>query len=528
MLDLIITGGTVYGNEKYSGQKADIGVKGGRITALGDLARQASLSRYNAEGKIILPGFVDIHSHSDGIVFTPEENTLRVIQGITTEVSGNCGISLAPVSPGRKELMVKSISSVFGSNPLPWNWSSMGEYLDAVQQAGPVSHFVGLVGHGALRIAVMGFENRPAEKDELREMGRLLEQSLDEGAAGMSSGLIYPPGSFSSRDEMIYLCRILAERNRLYTTHMRNESDFVVEAVEEALDVARASGVALQISHHKIAGKKNFGKSRITLSMVERARDEGVDVMLDMYPYEAGNTMLSALLPPWAHAGGVDAMLERLPEPAVRERIREEITGSSTGWDNLSQAASWDRIVIAASSVEAFRNKSIEQIGAEMGWDPVDAVMNIIEQTQNRCSMFIFAMHEDDIEAILLRDYTMVGSDGAVSEEVFHPRVMGTFPRILDCYVKQKRLLTIEEAVRKTSILPARRIGLIDRGGLEEGMWGDLLVIDWENFTDNTTYAANHAPASGIDAVFLDGRMTAGEGRHLGIFPGVTIRDFSR
>jgi N-acyl-D-amino-acid deacylase len=528
MFDLIITGGTVYGNEKFSGQKMDIGLKDGRIAALGKLSGQASLSRFDAHGKIVLPGFVDIHSHSDAIVFSPEKNTLRVVQGITTEVSGNCGISLTPIAPLRRELLIKSAGAAFGRMDLPWNWSSMGEYLDAVRQAGPASHFIGLVGHGALRIAVMGFENRPAEENELREMGKLLEQSLDEGAAGMSSGLIYPPGSFSSREEMIYLCRILAERKRIYTTHMRNESDFVVEALEEALDVARASGAALQVSHHKIAGKKNFGKSRITLAMVRQARDEGIDVMLDMYPYEAGNTVLSALLPPWVHAGGVETMLERLSEPSIRKRIRDDISGPGTGWDNLAQAASWDKIIVAASSVEAFRSKTIEQIGAEMGCDPLDAVMNIIAQTRNMCSMFIFSMHEDDIESILTQDYTMAASDGAVSEEVFHPRVMGTFPRIFDCYVKQKKLLTLEQAVTKTSLLPARRIGLRERGSIEEGMWGDLLVIDWEHFADNTTYKDHHATASGIDAVFLEGRMAAGGGNHLGIFSGRTIREFSR
>lgn len=291
MFDLIISGGTIYGNEKLSGTKADIGVTDGKIVALGDLSGQSSLNTYNAEGKIVLPGFVDIHAHSDGIVFFPEESTFRIIQGITTEVSGNCGISLAPVNPAKKEFLENYLGAAIGRRRLNWNWESMGGYLDAVQNAGPAFHFATLVGHGALRIAVMGFDRRPAGKDELKEMGRLLEQALDDGAAGMSSGLICPPGSFSDTEEMTCLCRILTERNKLYTTHMRNESDFVVEGLEEALEVARTSGVSLQVSHHKVAGKKNWGRSRTTLAMIEKARAEGVDVMLDMYPYEAGNTI---------------------------------------------------------------------------------------------------------------------------------------------------------------------------------------------------------------------------------------------
>lgn len=524
MFDLIITGGTVYGNEKLSGRKADIGIVDGKIAALGDLSGKAGQEKYDAEGKLIIPGFVDIHAHSDGIVFFPEESTLRIIQGITTEVSGNCGISLAPVHPAKKVFLEQYLGAALGGRSLDWRWESMDEYFEAVREAGPAFNFTGLVGHGTLRIAVMGFDKRPAGKDELEEMGRLLEQSLDGGAAGMSSGLIYPPGSFSNTEEMIYLCRILADRKKPYTTHMRNESDFVVEALQEALEVARASGVALQVSHHKIAGKHNWGKSRTTLDMIEKARAEGVDVMLDMYPYEAGNTMLSALLPPWVHAGGINAMMERLAQGEVRERIREDILHPDYAWENLSRAASWDKILIAACAEDQFEGKNLEEIGEELKCDPLDAAIELVVRTKNRCSMFLFVMNREDIENILVRDYAMIASDGAITEGAFHPRVLGTFARVLDHYVKRTNILTLEEAVKKMSLLPARRIGLKDRGSIEEGMWADLLVLDWDNFADNTTYAHHHTPATGMDAVFLEGRLTAERGMHRGVFHGSTIK----
>ena len=416
MYDLIIENGRIVDGTGNPWYKADIAVSGGCIAKIGKLQAEEAARRIDAKGLVVAPGFIDMHCHSDALLFVEPREVGKILQGVTTETIGNCGMSASPVSDGNLELLKKYTNSIFAGIPLSWKWHSFGEFLDKVEEQRSISNVAALVGHGTIRIAVMGFENREPDERELEAMKKLVGEAVDEGAFGMSSGLIYPPGLFSKKAEMVELCKVLAAKGGVYTTHMRGETDAVLDSVQETIDVGELSGVSVEISHHKTAGRDNWGKSRQTLALVSEARKRGVEITCDVYPYVAASTMLGALLPPWVQEGGVEKLLERLKSPENRQRIKKEMVDGVQGWENYVKASGWDNIIIASCpGTTAYEGKSIAEIAKLRNIEPPEAVFELMIEEKADVLMVVFMMCEEDVTYIIQHPDVMVASDAIPS-----------------------------------------------------------------------------------------------------------------
>ena len=357
MCSALIRNGLVVDGSGAHRFKADICVENGRIVEVGKV-RGTSDRIIDADGLIVAPGFIDIHSHSDFSLPVRPKAEGKIMQGVTTEVIGNCGLSPAPVKRATIDLLRKYVDFISESG-LAWNWSSLGEFLDQVQRTGVAVNVVPLVGQGTVRVAIMGFDNRPPSNWELDEMRALVKQAMEDGAFGISSGLVYPPGTYTSTDELIELCRVASRYGGIYTSHIRGESNSVIEAVEEAIAVGARAQLPVEISHHKAAGKANWNKTRLTLKMMDEAKAKGVDVTCDLYPYTAVMTTLTSVLPPWVLEGGIDAALGKITDPKLRERIKKDVERGRPDWqENYIMSSGWNGIMIVACKSE--KNKAIE------------------------------------------------------------------------------------------------------------------------------------------------------------------------
>jgi N-acyl-D-amino-acid deacylase len=535
MYDLVIRGGKIIdgiGNPWFRG---DVAVEDGRIVEISRLRLSGAERTIEADGLIVCPGFIDMHSHSDlSVFFNPKlESSIR--QGITTSVVGNCGLSLAPINPERKALLIKEASSILPiCEKLRIDWTGFDEYLSKLEKTEISKNLAPLVGHGTVRIAVMGLENRDPTCEEMAEMKRLVAEAMEAGAFGLSSGLIYSPGVFSKTDELVELCKVVAKYGGIYASHIRSERARLIEAVKEAISIGEKAGVPVQISHHKAAGRHSWGRTTETLRLMEEARARGVDVTCDQYPYRAGMTSLSTLLPPWVHEGGVDEMLKRLRSPEDRERIRKEIKQLSAEWENLAADCGWENIYV--SSVRSERNRHLEgrsmaEIAEIRGEDEFTALCNLLVEEEGRAAMVIFIMDEQDIRRVMKSRLQMFGTDSWASAPFGdlrfgkpHPRFYGTYPRVLGRYVRDEKVLTLEEAVRKMTSFPAQKLGLTDRGLLKPGMWADIVVFDPEKIRDTATYSDPHRYSEGIECVIVNGEIVIEKEEHIGVSAGKVLR----
>ncbi|MDK2870609.1 MAG: N-acyl-D-amino-acid deacylase [Pyrococcus sp.] len=510
--DLVIKDGKVVDGTGNPWFRADIGIKDGKIAKIGKIDEKTADKVTNAKGLIVTPSFIDMHSHDDLIFFKDLYNKPKLQQGVTTVVTGNCGLSPAPISKDTLEIL-KAYTGILGKD-IDFKWSSYGEFLKSLEELGSLgTNVAGLVGHGTLRIAVMGMENRDPTTEEIEEMKKLLGQAMKDGAFGMSTGLIYPPGVYSKTEELIELSKVVAEYRGYYATHMRNESDGVIESIKETIRIGKEAGVPVHISHHKVAGKANWGRSKDTLNLIEQAREEGIDVTADAYPYTAGSTYLASVLPPWAHEGGEEKLKERCKDTRTREQMRKFIEERSD-WQNFVKQTGWENIVLVYSpSFPEFEGKNILEISKEWNKDPYDVVFDIIAKDGTSAEMIVFMMDEGDVERIIAHPYVMVGTDGLDTGVGFpHPRAYGTFPRVLGVYARDKKLMTIEEAVRKMTSFPAQRLGLKDRGVIKEGMWADIVIFDPKKIRDKATYQNSREKPEGIEYVIVNGVISIEEG----------------
>jgi N-acyl-D-amino-acid deacylase len=460
----------------------------------------------DAKGLVVAPGFIDTHSHADAITLVDPAEDSKIQQGVTTECIGNCGLSLAPLNKEHLAPLKKYVAPFLGGAHLNWDWETMGQYLDQIKSGS--RNIAVLVGHGTIRIAAMGMENRRPTSRELEKMKDLVSESLDQGAFGLSSGLIYPPGVFAETDELIELCKTVAKRGGLYATHIRGESDGLIEAVNEAIQIGEKSGVSVQISHHKAGGKKNWGKVKETLNQVEKARSQGVNIHLDVYPYTAGSTMLASILPPWMHEGGMDQALNRLKDPQIRLRIKRELEQGIKGWENFIEFGGWEGIVIAFCEREKeLEGKSILQIADERNQEPAETAFDILLEEAGKVVMIIYAMSEEDVRTVMKHPLVMIGTDGIPTSGKPHPRAYGTYPRILGKYVREEKIFPLEEAIRKMTSLPAQKFGLKDRGMIAEGMIADLVIFNPSTIQDKSTYFNPHEKPEGIEYVLIGGSI---------------------
>jgi N-acyl-D-amino-acid deacylase len=530
--DILIRGGILYDGSGAPGAAGDLAIAGGRIAAVGpQLAGAAAAKTIDAEGLAVAPGFIDIKTHSDFTLPINPKAESKVRQGVTTEIIGHCGFSVAPCLPGKVELLRDYLSP---SAPwLPFRETSFPAYLDGFPAAAVNAGM--LVGHNTLRLMVMGMENRAPSAGEMAAMVALLEEGLAAGALGLSSGLFTPPGAYAQPDEMIAFGHVLKRHNAAYFTHLRDESSRVLEAVEEAIAVAEKCRVHVQIVHFKCSGLDNWGKAKTALAMIADARARGLDVDCDAYPYAAGSNPLKNLLPQWVQAGGVPAMLERLRQPDARQKIRADI--ERDGLNNWGRIPDWDCVRISISpNLPQHAGRTIAELAAARGQDqskdPVDTLCDYLADDKGATRVLVTSISEDDIERIMASPTALVGSDGncvapygTVGKGMPHPRFYGTFPRVLTHYVRERRALPLELAIHKMTGATARALKLADRGLLRAGYRADVAIFDPADFRDRATYADPHQfPTGARTCVIVNGTPVVENAVHTGALPGRVLR----
>jgi N-acyl-D-amino-acid deacylase len=522
--------------------KANIAIEDGRISAISRHEYFNAERVIDASGLIVAPGFIDIHSHSDVTLLVDPLAESKVMQGVTLEVVGNCGSSAAPVVG---DFAVKRMRRRLAEYNLNLEWGSVGEYFSFMERIGVSVNVAMLVGHGQIRSCVMGFEAREPTLSELEEMKLLLRDSLEDGAFGMSSGLVYAPGRFAKTDELVELCRVVAEYNGLYATHIRGERETIIEAVSEALYIAEKSGVRLQLSHHppKIGA---YGKSVETLKMIEDARGRGLDVACDFHPYTAGSTSLSALLPAWAQEGGFEKIIERLRDPVIRVKIKEDMIREpipGPGPCGLVKRGLWNMIFLSECNVNKdLIGKSFDEIARLRGKDPFEAYFDILLEENLSGSIIGFYYDENDIRNVAVSPYSMVGSDGyalaprgVLVREGGHPRSYSTFPMVIRKYVRGEsrsellydrgdKIMSLETAIMKMTSLPASRLNIHDRGLIRVGFQADICIFDYNRISDLSTYYNPQVFPVGVEYVIVNGVIVVDRGRHTGAKPGKVLR----
>ncbi|MFA7160794.1 MAG: D-aminoacylase [Kiritimatiellia bacterium] len=513
MLDVLIKGAEVFDGEGRAPVRADIGVNEGRIAAVGDLSGRPAHAVVDAAGCCACPGFIDAHSHSDSFLLVEPNSPSKVRQGITTEVVGNCGASAAPIRD------ISDLPFDWQFLKYPCKWRSMREYLKLLAECRPAVNVVPIVGHNRLRIIAMGYEDRPASADEMRAMKRMLEESMDQGARGLSTGLIYRPGKYAAAEEIAELAAIVARRRGIYTTHMRSEGAMLRESVAETLNLGCKAGVRIQISHLKTAGAKNWHYVDEVLAMIEKARAEGLAVAADRYPYVFSCTDLDILLPDWLAASDRAAILRGLGEPKTRDRLRGELAeGRAPSY--------WEGVIVATSTRAEWRGKTMANIAAALSMEPAEAVIHILAEDKLLTQAFYAGMSEDNMWKIYSRPFVMVGTDaslrapgGFIPNDHPHPRAYGSFTRFLRAALDRKTV-PAGEAVRKMTSLPADHFGLRDRGRLRPGCYADIVIFEPKAVADLATYAEPHQFSRGIRDVMVNGQWVLSGSQPTGKRPG--------
>lgn len=519
--DLVLRGGTVVDGTGAPARRADVAISDGRIAEVGP-AVDGGGAEVDVSGLVVSPGFIDLHSHADFTVFGAPEAVTQVTQGVTTLVTGNCGFSPFPISPQHRDEL---LSHRLLAGDETWDWWTAAEFAKAVD-ALPLGVNLALqVGHGALRIAAMGSADRPPTESELARMRALVRECAVDGVVGFSTGLIYAPGTFATTNEVTALATAAADAGLLYSTHMRDEGSKLAEAVQEALAISRRSGVRLEISHLKAAGKAAWGTVGQALDLIEEARRAGLDVGADQYPYTASSTTLTAYLPTWAMDGGLPALLARLADAAEAERIIAEL-------DAEFQHSYWpDRIVIAhtpAGQYDSYVGRTVMAVAADRGLGPGQALVEILRGQQGQVSVVHHSMDEADVRHVMSRPYVAVASDGWVlecpGEGRPHPRSFGTFVRMLGHYSRDEGLVDLPEAVRRMTSLPASRLGWSDRGVVRVGAVADLVAFDPETVRDNATFDDPWQLATGVHHTLVAGVPVLADGVPTGTPAGRVIR----
>jgi len=524
-LDILVKSGVIVdgsGNPWFYG---DLGILDGRIIFIGKNCPYKAEETIDGRGLIVAPGFIDIHNHSDITIFSFPEAENLIFQGITTVVCGNCGYSLAPLISNVNEIKRYIEPFLPEDARIPWNWTTMEQFYDAIDSIKPSVNFLELCGHGTLRINIMGYVSDKASKEDIDNMCELLRKSLYEGAWGLSYGLLYTPGSYADFNELVSLAKVVGLAGGFCSIHLRNESYRLVEAVLEAIKICVEANVPLEISHHKASGRDNWGLVKTTLSIIRHYRKLGYDITVDVYPYTAGCTSLSALLPPWVHEGGLNEMLNRIRKKEVRERVSKELSKGNS-WESLSKVAGWENIILTNLKVNAeFNGKSILEVSKIRGSDPVNTILDILLEENGGGEIILHTMNMDDVYTVMKSNVSMIGSDSwAWSYEVGggHPRGYATYPRFIRL-VRETGILSIEEAIRKTSSMPAWRVGLYNRGLLRPGFIADMVVFDYNEIGDVNSYENPAVKPKGIKYVIVNGKLAVEDGKLIGRY-GRSIR----
>lgn len=514
MFDLIIQNGKIVDGSGNAWFYGDVAVKDEKIVELGRLSSKEAKRIIDAQGLVVAPGFIDSHSHSDQALLTNGKAQSKIYQGVTTEVIGQCGNSAAP--------RIANAAEAQQDEQLP-AWQSMAEYLSVLESQGVAVNVIPLFGHGNIRNSVMGMADRQATAEELAAMCKLAADMMQQGAFGFSSGLIYPPGSYADTAELVAISKSVVAHGGIYATHMRNENEALLQSVGEAIAIGEQSGIPVHISHHKVCGEANWGEVQASLALIDAKRTQGIDITLDQYPYIATSTGLKVIIPQWAHADGVEAMRARVLDPEIGPRIREEI---------LANERRWDWVLVASCSKEEnkrFEGKNMEEIAAMTGKSPLASALELLLAEDFNVGMVRFAMCEEDVERVMRHPHVMIGSDASALAITAggkpHPRAYGTFPRVLGRYVRERQVLTLEDAIRKMTSLAAARFQLWDRGLLRPGCYADITIFDQETIGDQATFVDPHRYASGIHYVLVNGQLALDKGEQTEELAGKALRN---
>ncbi|MBM7839023.1 N-acyl-D-amino-acid deacylase [Alkalihalobacillus xiaoxiensis] len=510
MLDYVIKQGKIVDGTGNPWFRGDLGIVDNQIVEIGAVHTEAK-QQIDAQHLVVSPGFIDGHSHSDLLLMNQPTSDIKLQQGVTTEVVGNCGLAPAPLTRANEQLLRSYIEPVVGGRKGVWNWHSVGEYIQEMVKAQISENVATYVAHGSLRIAAMGFENRPASVHERQQMKEMLVEGLKAGAIGLSIGLLYSPGRYASKEEIADLCSVLPAFDGLLATHIRGEGNNLLSSINEVIWIAERVGVRLQISHLKAAGKRNWGLVVQALELIEEARARGVDVACDVYPYRAGSTMLSTLLPPWTLEGGMQNCLVRLSDPATREVIKAELSEEQEDWDNLVVSTGWDSVVVSAVSPknQLLEGKSIREISQAVGKHPIDVALDLLIEEDGNVSIVYYHMSDDDVETVIQSHLSLIISDSLGCETGKpHPRTYGTFPKFFADYVRRKKLLTLEQAVRKVTSYPASRFNLGKRGLIKIGFQADLTLFHPNLIESRSSFEDPINAPDGIEHVFVGGKPT--------------------
>ena len=531
--DVLILSGRVIDGTGNAWFHGDVGLKGGRITRIapaGILKDAAAKERIDAKGLVVCPGFIDIQSHSREALLTGDGRVVsKVTQGVTTEIMGE-GWSNAPAND-RTIALIKSdepdaakIASKF-TGP-----EGFDAWLRAMKEHGASVNFGSFVGSATVRAYVKGMDQGSPTDAEIETMRELVRRAMEDGAFGLASALIYPPDNFVAKRDLIDLSKVMAPFGGIYISHIRSEADHLLEAIDEAIEIGREAKVPVEIYHLKAAGRRNWGKAAAAIARITSAREQGMDVGADMYPYVAGSTGLAAVLPPFASAG--DKLFERLADPTERAKIRAEVLDQKTEWESMGLLATPENILILGLDKPANKKhvgKRLADIAREEGKDWLDAAMDLILSEHKSISTVYFMMSEENVRLQLQQPWIKFGTDAEGidpehASNLAHPRAYGTFPRILSKYVRDEKVIPLEEAIRKMTSAVADRLSIRDRGQLREGFWADIVVFDPQTVADRATYEKPHQPSVGIKDVFVNGTKVAHEGRHTGAKPGQIVR----
>ena len=525
--DLVITGGSVLNGEGAPPVRADVGIRAGRIAAIGDLAAAAATRRIDASGLTVSPGFIDMHNHSDYTILVEPKSESMIRQGVTTMVLGESR-SAGPIKAGSDEARARA-------DGVTVDWTTLGGYFAKLEQQHMSTNIASYVGEEQVWTHVKGYGESPATPAELDAMKALIAQAMEDGAMGLSTALLQPPSSFAKTADLIELAKTAARYGGIYSSHIRDEGEGVFRAIDEAIQVGKGAGIPVDIIHMKIAHQKLWGRASEIIAMVQKARDQGHDIRANVYPYTAGQNNLSSIVPPWAHDGGREKMLERLGDPAARNRMRDEVMNGLPNWYNhyLATGDGWGGMILVSLKHERntpFQGRRMSELIAARGGHPADVLFDVLIEENGSVPTVFFHHSEADMQLILQQPWTSIGSDGSAvnpdgptGRTHPHPRYYGTFPRVLGRYVRELKTITLPDAVKKMTSMNADKIGIKDRGRLKDGLAADVTIFDPARVIDRATFEQPHQFPVGIKYVIVNGVVTIDNEQHTGALAGRVI-----
>lgn len=528
--DLLIRNGTIVDGSGRPRYHADLAIKADRIVRIGNLKGATAARVIDADGLVVAPGFIDMLGQSETYVLIDPRVMSKVMMGVTTEVTGE-GESIAPIN----DRLIKEQEDFFKRFDLKVDWRTLAEYFARLEKQGSGVNLATFVGATQVRAYVMGFDNRPPTAKELSEMKQLVADAMKDGALGLSTSLQYVPARFAKTDEIVELAKVARQYGGIYATHQRSEANALDASLQEVFTIAKQAHIPVEIWHLKTAYKKNWGRMPEVLSKIRNARAQGLDITADIYPYIAGSTSLSACLPPWAQEGGGEKMLNRLRDNDLRQRLKKEISTDSKDWENIYLGSGGAAGILIGSVVnrelEALQGKRLAEIAREQNKDPLDALFDLILADHGQTGAIYFMMSENDLLAAMRSPFVSFctdsgarATDGPLSGAKSHPRGWGSYPRILGRYVREQKVLTLEKAVQKMTGMPAKRVGLKDRGLLREGMFADIAIFNPASVIDRATFEAPNQYPTGVGYVIVNGQLSVDEGKRTSALAGKPLR----